>query len=123
MGACLQNIEKKGPCGHIKGALLQNNQNKNTCGHIKEALLQNIEKKRSLRTAFRRKIQFHPPKGPLRDAFRARHTILSAQKAPAGRLSVIPKPKYMTLGPKFYTKLVSSITRRRKKVRRNEVHF
>ena len=29
----------------------------------------------------------------------------------------------MTLGPKFYTKLVSSITRRRRQVRRNEVHF
>ena len=36
-----------------------------------------------------------------------------------GRLSVIPKTKYMTLGPKFYTKLVSSITRRRKQVRRS----
>ena len=56
-------------------------------------------------------------------AFRAQNTILSDKKAPAGRLSVIPKPKYMTLGPKFYTKLVSSITRRRKQVRRNEVHF
>ena len=30
---------------------------------------------------------------------------------------------YTTLEPKFYTKLVSSITRRRKQVRRNEVHF
>ena len=40
-------------------------------------------------------------------------TILSAQKAPAGRPSVIPKAKYMTLGPKFYAKLVSAITRRR----------
>ena len=36
-----------------------------------------------------------------------------------GRLCVIPKTKYMTLGPKFYTKLVSSITRRRKQVRRS----
>ena len=44
-------------------------------------------------------------------------TILSAQMAPAGRPSVIPKP--MTLGPKFYTKLVSSITRRRKQVQRS----
>ena len=50
-------------------------------------------------------------------------TIVSAQEAPAGRLSGIPKPKYMTLGPKFYTKFVSSITRRRKQVRRNELHF
>ena len=40
-------------------------------------------------------------------------TILSAQKAPAGRLFVIPKTKYMSLGPKFYAKLVSAITRRR----------
>ena len=48
----------------------------------------------------------------------AQITMLSAQKAPAGRLSVIPKAKYMTLGPKFYTKLVLAITRRRM----NEIH-
>ena len=51
-------------------------------------------------TLFRLKIQFYPPKKPLRDAFLAQNTDLSGQKAPAGRLSVIPKVKYMTLGAK-----------------------
>ena len=41
-------------------------------------------------TLFLLKIQFYPPKRPLRNAFLAQNTILSAQKAPAGRLSVIP---------------------------------
>ena len=40
-------------------------------------------------------------KRPLRDDFLTQNTILSAQKAPAGRLSVIPKAKYMTLGRKY----------------------
>ena len=57
-------------------------------------------------------------KRPLRDAFVAQITILSAKKAPAGRisslkynlirpkapagrLSVVPKKKYMTFGPKL----------------------
>ena len=52
-------------------------------------------------TLFRLKLQFCPPEKPLRDAFPAQNTILSAHKAPAGRLSVIPKMKYMTLGSKF----------------------
>merc|ERR1712091_391352 len=48
----------------------------------------------------------------LRDAFPAQNAILSTQqapvggfsahKAPAGRPSVIPKAKYMTLGPIFF---------------------
>ena len=41
-------------------------------------------------------------------------TILSAQKAPAGRPSVIPKAKYMTLGPKSFCFSKMTITRRRK---------
>ena len=36
--------------------------------------------------------------------------------APAG---ILREPIYMTLGPKFYTKLVLAITRRRKRVRRS----
>ena len=48
------------------------------------------------------KLLFCPHKRPLRDDFPTQSTILSAQKAPAGRPSVIPKAKYMTLGPKFY---------------------
>ena len=52
-------------------------------------------------TLFRLKIQLYPLKIPLRDAFLAQNTILSAQKAPAGRPSVTPKAKYMTLGPKI----------------------
>ena len=36
-------------------------------------------------TTFRLKIQLYPLKSPLRDAFLAQNTILSAQKAPAGR--------------------------------------
>ena len=57
---------------------------------------------------FRFKIQFYPPKGPLRDAFVAKNTILSAQKAPAGRIS---SPKYNFINAKapcgtlFYPKL------------------
>ena len=62
------------------------------------------------------KIQFYPPKRPLQDAFSAQNTILSAQKAPAGRPSVIPIAKYTTLGPKFYAKLDSAITQRRSKL-------
>ena len=36
------------------------------------------------------------------------------QKAPAGRPSVIPKAKYMTLGPKFFCCNKMTVTRRRK---------
>ena len=47
--------------------------------------------------AERRRIQFYPPKKPLRDAFLALNTILSAQKAPAGRFS---SSKYNLICPK-----------------------
>jgi len=40
--------------------------------------------------------------------------ILSAQKAPAGRPSIIPKKEYMTLGPKFFSCSKMTVTRRRK---------
>jgi len=65
-------------------------------------------------TLFWLKIQFHPPKRPLRDAFPAHNAILSTQKAPAGRPSVIPKAKYVTLGPKFFCCSRMTVTRRRK---------
>ena len=45
-------------------------------------------------TLFLLNVQFCPPKRPLRDAFLAQNAILSAQKNPAGRPSVIPKTKY-----------------------------
>ena len=49
--------------------------------------LWNILPKRPLRDDFPARIQFYPPKTPLWNAFLAQHTILSAQKSPAGRLS------------------------------------
>ena len=62
------------------------------------------------------KIQFNPLKRSLRDAFPARNIILSTQKAPAERPSVIPKAKCMTLGPKFFCCSKMAVTRRRSKL-------
>ena len=85
--------------------------------------LSNILPKRPLRDAFpAQNTILSAQKAPaLRDAFLAQNIILSAQKVPAVRPSVIPKAKYMTLGPKFYTKLVSAITRRR--MNENQLFF
>ena len=85
-----------------------------TLGRFSGSKYNSIRPKGPPGTIFWLKIQFYSSKRPLRDAFPAQNTILSAQKAPAGRPSVIPKAKYMTLGPKFFCCSKMAVTRRRK---------
>ena len=57
-----------------------------------------------------------PPRGvpPPRSPGGSQLLNPGGQKAPAGRPSVIPKAKYMTLGPKFFCCSKMTVTRRRK---------
>ena len=70
---------QKAPAGRLSGSKYDLIRPKGPCG-----------------THFYPQIQFHPPKRPLRDACLTQNTILSTQKAAAGRIS---SPKYNSICP------------------------
>ena len=71
--------------------------NKSPAGWLPGSKYTSIRPKGPCGTTFSLKIQFCPPKKPLRDDFLAQMMVLSAQKAPAGRIS---SPKHNLICPK-----------------------